>query len=241
MSAVASAVDAVVVGAVDVGEASRIVRFLAADRGRFSAAAPGARASRKRFGGLLEIGNRLTIELAHGRGELPRISVADRVSGPRKARATLGGIALLAYGCELVSGLAPEGGPAERHFGLLLAWLERLEGPTLPLGLARQALEAKALTVSGLAPVLTRCAACGDPPDEPMVFDFVAGGAQHGRCGGGRPVSLDVLRRWEVARRTPLAEIDDTPAIGSEWLFSSFAEHQLGRALRSRVLLEDVG
>lgn len=230
-----------VVGTFDLGEADRIVRTLSAERGRMSVLARGARSSRKRFAGLFEPGNRVLLELRRGRGDLPLVTGADLVQAPRRARADLDRLALLAYGCELCAALAPEQHPAAQLYKLLTVWLDLLEGDDAPGVASRLALEAKALTFAGVAPSLVRCAVCGEPLDAPAVFDAESGGGLHARCGGGRPVRPEDLRLLEALRRTPLA---DTPGVEAPpavtWLLSDFARHQLGHDLRSRRLLEDL-
>lgn len=234
----------VVVGTFDTGESDRIVRTLSGRRGRISAIARRARASKKRFAGHFEVGNRLRLELRRGRGDLAVIVDADLLSTPTAARADIDRLALLAYGCELCAALAPEEHEAERLARLLEVWIELLEGEGTPSTASRLALEAKALTFAGLAPALVRCAACGDPLEAPVVFDPEAGGALHGRCGGGRPASPRGLLWLEALRRTPLSatpDLDVPPdAPVDRWLLSDFARHHLGRDLRSRRLLEDL-
>jgi len=230
--------EAVVIGTVDLGEADRIARLLSPDQGRWSVMVRRARASRKRFAGLLQTGNQVVLHTHRGRGQLPVLSSGDLARGPRRARADLDRIALLAYGCELCAALAPEHHPAHRLYRLLVTWLDLLEGEALPGEASRMALEAKALTFAGLTPALVRCARCGGPVEDPMVFDPEAGGALHSRCGGGRAVSTHQLLTLEALRRTPLAATPSAQAPPVRWLLSDFTQHQLGRPLRSRGLLE---
>lgn len=236
------ALDGVVVGLVDLGEADRIVRLLTADTGRTSVLARGARGSRRRYAGAFELGARVRVQLGRGRGALPSVADADVLEAPDVARAEVERIALLGYGCELCAALAPEDAPAPKHHGLLAAWLDLLEGPVRPGTASRAALEAKALTFSGLAPALVVCARCGGGIEDPAVFDPESGGALHARCGGGRTLGAVALRELDVLRRTPLADTAARPAPAAPaWLLSDFAQHQLGRALRSRALLEALG
>lgn len=233
----------VIVGAVDVGEADRIVRTLSAQRGRSSVVARNARSSRRRFAGMFELGNRVQIRRSSRRGGLDVVSDADLVSAPRRARAELDRIALLAYGVELCAALSPEEHPSPKLARLLEVWLDALEAEHAPAGAGRVALEAKALTFAGLAPALTRCAACGDGLEPPLVFDAEQGGALHARCGGGRPVEIQRLRWYEALRRAPLADsitLRAPEGTRADWLLSDFARHQVGRDLKSRRLLEEL-
>lgn len=231
--------DAVVVGATDLGESDRLVRLLTPDLGRLSVVARRARASKRRFGGVLDPGTRLTVQVSRRRSGLPVLDQADRRGGPDVARTDYDRIALLGYGCELCAGLAPEEARAAKLFRLLEVWLELLEGPVRPGQAARLALEAKALTFAGLTPALAHCAACGAPIDDPATFDAEGGGAHHARCGAGASIGAAQLVELEALRRTPLAEVvSHRLSLDRPWLLSDAVQHQLGRQLASRALLE---
>ena len=231
--------DAYVVGQLDLGDSDRVWRLLDPHEGRVSVVARAARKSQRRFAGI-ELGTRVRVERGRGTGSLVSVVSAERVAGPVRARTSFQRIALLGYGCEICAALAPEGGAAERLFLLLEAWLALLEGDADPSTASRFALEGKALTFAGLAPALSACAVCGAAISDPAVFDHEAGGAQHARCGGGRPVPATDLVQLDVLRRTPLADTPgmSVPASVGAWLLSDFAQHQLSRALKSRALLE---
>lgn len=237
-----AAVEGVVVGSVDLGEDDRIVRLLSPTEGRVSVLVRHARSSRKRFAGVTELGTQIVAQRGRSRGSLVPLADAERLGGPDRARTELDRIALLAYGCEVVAALAPEGAPADKLYGLLLAWLAALEGDPCPDEAARIALEAKALTFAGLTPALVRCAVCGGRLEDPAVFDPEAGGALHARCGGGRPVSAAQMMAFEAWRRVPTVEVIGQPvAPAAQWLLSDFVQHQLGRALTSRAWLSAIG
>ena len=232
---------AIVVGSVDVGESNRIVKLLTPHRGRLDAFARGARGSKKRYGAALEPGTRLVVDLQRGRGDLPALEVASIEAIPARPRDDLARLAALAYGCELCAALAPEDGPAEKLFGLLCTWLDRLEADAAPNGAARVALEAKAMTFAGLAPQMERCPRCGLPLADPAVADPGAGGIVHAHSGAGRAVPMAGVAAVEALRRTPLAQIGAQPApAGCAWVLSDFAEWHLGHAIKSRGLLVDV-
>lgn len=234
----------IVVGTVDVGEAHRIVRLLTAERGRVAIMARGARASSKRFAGLLEVGTSLEVSIGRGRGGLPLLKAADRLGGPKRARRDLDRLALLAYGCELCDALCAEDEPAPKLHGLLAHWNELLEEDAQPGPSARLALEAKALTFAGLAPALVRCARCGGALEDPAVYDALGGGGRHGRCGGGIPCRAEDLAELERLRRTPLRQVvAEGQGSGSgplQWALARTVEAHIGRGLRSLGLLVDL-
>lgn len=230
----------VVVGAVDYGEADRIVRLLCAEQGRTACMVHRARGGKGRHAGL-DVGARVRVELRQGRGGLPSLRHVEVDAVPRQARKDIERLALLAYGCEICAGLAPEHHEATKLYRLLTTWLDLLEGEGTPGVCSRLALEAKALTFAGLAPALLACTRCGLPSEGPMTFDADAGGAQHQHCGAGTGVELRALEALEMLRRTPLADTADLPELpGVRWLLSDFVRHQMGRQLKSRALLEDL-
>ncbi len=237
-----ASLEGVVVGGVDVGDHHRIARFLTAEHGRVDLMVYGARSSRGRWVGLLEVGTQLRVERRRSRGDLDVAAAAERIAAPRRARGELERIALLGYGCELCAALAPTDHSAHKLTRLLVTWLALLEGEATPGDASRVALEAKALTFAGLAPALVRCAVCGDPLDGAPMFSAEAGGAVHPRCGGGEPVPLEALIAAEHLRRTPLAATPPLPSPpGPRFLLAEFVEHQLGRALKSRAVLASLG
>ena len=230
----------VVVATHDVGESHRIVRLLTPDRGRVSLLARGARASTRRFAGVLEIGNVIQAQSTPGRGDLATMTEADRIHGPRRARRDLDRLAYLAYGCELCGSLAMEEQGNEKLFQLLEVWLELLEGEASPGIASRVALEGKALTFAGFPPQLRRCVACGEPLDEPLVFDARSGGAAHARCGGGAVGALLDTEQIEVLRRTPLHLTLATPAPNQRSWLTRYVGELIGRPLQAATLVQEL-
>jgi DNA repair protein RecO len=230
----------------DYRDRDRIVRLLTPVHGRISALARGSRGSTKRYGGALDLGNRIEAELRPGRGELWHLNGAHLEEGRLGVRVDLERMGLLAYLTEVNHALAREAHPEPKLFGLLetaLALLDHADAP--PKGLFRLAHEAKALTFAGLAPVLDRCLDCdegldGGAPDRPLVILPAAGGAFHREChpGGGKPVNATFLMAVEAARRTPLRDLLDAELPpGPAWVLSEAVEAHLGRGLKTRSVL----
>lgn len=236
-----SPVVCVVVGHTDLGDSDRVLRLLSAEYGRVSVVARRARDPRARIAPLTGEGTRVRATWRSSKGELGVLKAMELVSAPVVARAELGRLALLLYGCELIGGLSGEAVPNDRLAGLLNAWLDRLEQPVPPGGAARVALEAKALTFAGLAPALTHCAVCGGELLEDICFDAEQGGACHLGCGQGPRVAARLLALAEGLRRTPLAQIGAEPLpFELRGCLSAFCQHQLGRALRSLALVQEL-
>ncbi len=233
---------AIVVGLVDFGEADRVVRLLSPDHGLVAALARRARSSRRRFGGALDLGNKVEAALRPGRGELWHLDAARLLDGRLHAHGDVERLGLLAYTAEVAGALARPHHPEPRLFGLLDVAGVLLDSVTAPPSpLFRMAFEAKALTFAGLRPALDRCAGCGRPFDagEERAFAPWAGGAVHPACqAGATPVPPGWTEAVEAARRTPLRElVDAAPPPGPRWLLADAIEAHLGRALRSRRVL----
>ncbi|HSN92364.1 MAG TPA: DNA repair protein RecO [Anaeromyxobacteraceae bacterium] len=243
---------AVVLRAVDYGEADRVVLLLSRERGKVSAFARGARASRRRFGGALEPFTLLAAEARERRGaELLGLETVSVVRAFGGIRGDLARIACAAYAAELSRELVRDHEPHPDLFDLLVAYLSALDsGPARPAAL--RAFELGALRAAGFMPRLDACARCGAGlPDAPVRFDAEPGGALCPGCAaaaGPRSVSLSpgTLRALRGLQEGGLAAAETEPLLppagreGREAL-AHFVEHVLGRRLRSRAFLDEVG
>lgn len=238
------ALDAIVVGSVDTGEADRVVRLLTPGQGRVHALARRARAPRPRFGGVLDLGNQLQVKVAPGRDGLWHLHEATLQDGRLHAREDLDRLALLAYACELCGALAAVGQAEPRLYGLLETAAVLLDALTGPPGPAfRAGLEGKALTFAGVLPRLDACVVCGEAPgDGPLGVAPARGGLVHGGCGPAPfAVSPAFLAALEAARRRPLRDSVDAPLPpGPAGLLAACAEAALDHPLRSRAVLDSL-
>jgi DNA repair protein RecO (recombination protein O) len=236
-----SKVEAIVIGGLDYGESDRIVHILSPEHGRISLMARRLRSRKKRHGGILELGNRVSLDLREGRGRLATLDQAQLRDGRVHIRGDLDRIALLAYGIEICGALAREHHPEPRLFGLLETMALILDAlDQAPRSAFRLGLEAKALTFAGLAPVLSRCARCEGPLAPQMGWSHSAGGAVHLDCEASeRDVESAWLEDVESARRSPLKDLVDLDVKpGPAWLLSETIAAHVGRELRSRSVLQ---
>ncbi len=114
----------IILSTLNFGESDRIVSIFTLEHGQIRAIAKGARASRKRFGGLLEPPNRLDLMISMKEEGLSRIEKVERAAFHSELRNSLESMALALYVCELVRSVTPEGHPFPRLFRLLSALLE---------------------------------------------------------------------------------------------------------------------
>jgi len=244
----------VVLHTVDYGESDRVVALLTAERGKVSAFARGARASRRRFGGALEPFTLLTAEARERRGtDLLSLDSVAVVSGFGGIRTDLARIACAGYACDLARELVREAEPHPALFELLVDYLGRLAAaPARPSAL--RAYELGALGAVGLMPRLSSCARCGTKlpvSTTRLPFDPAEGGAICQPCAGTagpavlrvEAATLEALAQLQaggldVAEGEPLRAAGGTEA---REMLSRFLEYHLGKRLASRRFLDEVG
>jgi len=236
---------------VDTGEADRVVTLLTRERGKVSAFARAARASRRRFGGSLEPFTLVAAEVRERPGaELLGLESVSPLRAFGGIRGDLARIACAGYAAELARELVRDEEPHDDLFELLVAYLAALDaGPARPPAL--RAYELGALRAAGFMPRLDACARCGGPLGAGARFDPGHGGALCEGCArfaapgavALAPESLAALVRLqdgglEAAAAEPLA-----PPAGRETrdALTRFVEHVLGHRLKSRGFLDEIG
>jgi DNA repair protein RecO (recombination protein O) len=208
---------ALILRSVDVGESDRILHLLVPEHGRVAAIAKGARRSRKRFAGTLDLFNHLRISLHRKRGPaLARLEQAVLVRHYAPLRCDAARFALGCYLLELLDRLAPEGGArrdTERLFRFALDSLEAI-AEHRPDTALRTILELRALDALGLRPELRRCVGCGTQleNDRSVGFHVADGGPVCGACGARRTgvlsVHLGTLRALDRALALDASRLD---------------------------------
>ena len=232
--------EALVLRAVDFGESDRIVHLLTPAAGRLPAIAKGARRSKRRFPGTLDLMNRLAVQIERRRpAALARLEGARLLHTYEAVRGDAVRFALGCYLLELLDRLAPEGGAA--------ADLGRL------FRFALEALELRALAALGLRPELLRCVRCGKPVEAPaavIAFAIAEGGPVCAACaaasplGAALPVHLGTLRALDRALAFPLTHVGRIALGGAALdeaarLVTRFLGFHVGVELQSRRILDE--
>jgi DNA repair protein RecO (recombination protein O) len=236
--------EAIVLSSVDFGEADRVVTLFTRGRGRLTAFAAGARKSKKRFAGALELGTHLKVQLVERGGDTCRMDSADIVESFFALRDDLPRISRAMYCLELCRELTRDHEPHVPLFECLVAYLGELDarraGPTSLIK-----FELDALMMTGFQPRFAPCAICGGPTGDRPRFDPDAGGVTCDSCAhrspAGLPVSAEVvnaLAKLQGGERTPLS-----PEIRARCreLLNVFIAHHLGRRLKSVDFMHQVG
>lgn len=245
--------EALILRSVDFGESDRVLHLLVPELGRITAIAKGARRSVKRFGGTLDLFNRLRVQIALKRpGLMSRLDRARLVHSYSALRTHPARFAMGCYLLELLDRVAPEGGTERdmrRLFGFALSALSMLS-ERIPDERLRIILELRALDAAGLRPELRRCVRCGRElraGAAPLDFHVPEGGPVCERCEGGREgtllVHLGTLRALEQALHLELERLDRlvlSPQALEEArrLVGRFQRFHVGVELRSEPFLE---
>jgi DNA repair protein RecO (recombination protein O) len=244
---------AIVLHTVDTGEADRVVTLLSRERGKVAAYARGARASRRRFGGALEPFTLVAAEVRErSASELLGLESVTPLESFGGIRVDLARIACAGYAAELARELVSDHEPHEDLFDLLAAYLAALAaGPARPAAL--RAFELGALRAAGLSPRLDACARCGGrlAAGGPARFDPGQGGILCPSCAPFAAPGAPSLSPGTAAALVHLAEgglaaaqaATLAPPAGREVkdALTAFVEHHLGRRLKARRFLDELG
>lgn len=211
---------AILLRAVDYGEADRVLTLFGRTTGAVGAIARGARKSQKRFAGLglCSVGD---VELRErGSAELLTLERFDHKLSFMKLGGDVVRMGHAAYVAELVAKLCAPRQPEPRLFDFLLAFLERLDAQG-PSESRLRVFELGLLDLLGFAPALASCATCGrtdlstgDAIDVRWVPDQ-GGVVCRGCAARGRPMRPVVRLALLDLARTALADADGT-ALGPD-------------------------
>ena len=197
--------EAVVLRQMPLGEADRILTLFTPERGKLRAVAKGIRRPKSRFGGHLELLNRVSVSLAEGRN-LDVLTDAQAVQSFRGLRDDLQGLSRAMYVAELVDRFSIERSPSTQVYRLLVEALTRLEQGRQQ-GLLLRYFEMGLLDRSGYKPELHLCVECRltlEPADH--YFSSAKGGVLCPECRIGSddvllPISLNGMKVLRLLQR----------------------------------------
>jgi DNA repair protein RecO (recombination protein O) len=197
VSAPAEQDDALVLRSTAYGEADRIVTLLTRRHGKLSAVARAARKSKRRFAGSLEGFALVSVELVLGSGELARLQSARVVRAFPAILRELERMNVAGALLRLARELIPERADDPQLFEELVSMLEALERSDVPPALYQLAFQVRLLALTGFAPLLAACGACGrvPPAGKAAEFDPLRGCVVCQRCGGAGHRMRGVVRQ----------------------------------------------
>lgn len=251
--------------AVDFGESDRIAHLLTPATSRLTVIAKGAKRSKRRFPGTLDLFNLLDVRVERRRANtMGRLEQAKLVDAFDLLRTRPARFALACYLAELVDRLAPEGagGADARELYAVVLGAFRVVAARAPDARLRALLELRVLAALGLRPELRCCVRCGREidvgalaaPAAAIPFHVAEGGPLCRTCTTGPraldhagvvAVHLGTLRALEQGLRLPLDRLDRL-ALGAQALaeaqalLSRFLRFHVGFEIRSERFLDTV-
>lgn len=241
---------ALVLRTFDQGESDRVVQLYTESLGRVGAIAKGARRSKRRFPGTLEILSVVDVRLVDPpRAQLARLEGAKLVRAFEGIPASLARYAIACQFLELLNRATSERQAQPELFHFALGVLDVLDGET-PDELLALLVLAKTLARIGYRPQLVRCALCGaDLPSDGTRVAFVPahGGAVCRSCAGPDEARIParLLRALEAGLRQPLRSrgelgLNDAEVELAQRLVERFFRFHIGFELRSEAFLRQV-
>ncbi|RIL06962.1 MAG: DNA repair protein RecO [Proteobacteria bacterium] len=252
---------ALVLRVVDFGESDRIAHLLTPVTSRLTVIAKGAKRSKRRFPGTLDLFHLLDVRIERRRPtSMARLEQARLLDAWTPLRRHPARFALACYLAELVDRLATEGTGGREARDLFAAVLGALRAAASrePTPRMRALLELRVLAAIGLEPELRRCVRCGRDADASgaaagesakVAFHVAEGGPLCVGCTAvGDPcmtLHRGTLRALEQGLRLPFDRIDRL-ALGAEptaearALLARFLRFHVGFELRSERFLDSL-
>jgi len=241
---------ALVLRTFDQGESDRVVHLYTEALGRVAAIAKGARRSKRRFPGTLEILSLVDLRLVDPpRAQLARLEGAKLVRAFEGIPANLGRYAIACQFLELLNRATPDRQPQPELFQFACGVLDVIDGET-PDPLLALLVLAKTLARIGYRPQLVRCALCGaDLPSDGGWVGFIPahGGAVCRSCAGPEEARIPalLLRALEAGLRQPLRSrgelgFNEREVDLAGRLVERFFRFHIGFELRSEAFVRQV-
>ena len=219
------------------GDADWIVHFFCRERGRLSGMAKSARSSRKRFAGALEPGSVVDVRFSERRGsQLVRLEEAQVVFPIIGVLRSLERIEEVSNTLRIALAFLQEREANPAKFDLLVERIIRL-GESDPDPFEGAAFRLKWLALSGYAPVISVCAACGRTAGGNSAmwrFNFDRGGFVCTSCGLGAPDALrlsDAAMNGLISLAQERAPEDESHSAAAGAVLNGYIDHVLGRPL----------
>ncbi|HUU01635.1 MAG TPA: DNA repair protein RecO [Myxococcota bacterium] len=236
-----SRAEAIVLNRSALGESDWIVTLLSRDHGKFRAVAPGARRSKRRFAGCLELFSLIDARFVEKANGLHRLEEAVLLDSHEPITKDLVSIAHAGYAVELAGAFLGEADEAAGFFDLLTGTLTRLKAGPLSAKEIRS-YELGILGLAGFAPRFSSCLGCGTHQAIKWVFDHVQGALFCVDCATGRqlqeisPAVLGLLNALQTGRE-PDQTIDAQSMATARGLLAGIIDSHTSRPLKAREFL----
>ncbi|OGQ57793.1 MAG: DNA repair protein RecO [Deltaproteobacteria bacterium RIFCSPLOWO2_02_FULL_53_8] len=232
----------------DYSESDLILTFYTEEFGKIKGIAKGARRSRRRFVGTLDVPSHIRgVFHRNDKSDLVRVEAATLAQGFSGLKSDILRYANACCLLELVSEATREGQASPAIYGLLLEFLNIMESAGHEPAL-RCFFEIKLLALAGFQPHLDGCVLCRSAFDPASVqriyFSSERGGTVCARCSGGlgMPISLGTARTLSNAARSDVNKLSRLKSgngmvAESETLLDDFIRHHIGKELKTKRFL----
>ena len=224
--------EAIVLKKSDYSESDLIVTLLTRSHGKVAAIAKGAKRSKRRFVGGIDIITLVDALLYRNRAmELARVETVKPIDTYGEIKADIERLGYASYMVELTGEFAPMEEPNEALFDHLKGFLNMLKDADTMESVARF-FEIRLLRLAGLMPHLEGCIACSKGAmDETLWFSLERGGLLCGRCsrGGGIELSVGTVKTLLMALRL---SIDKLHVLATGELFKKEARKLLYECIK---------
>ncbi len=216
----------------DYAETDRIITLLTPGHGKLSLLAKAARRATSRFGGALDLANRLQVVYYVRRKGLHLLREASLVESSPGLREDLDRLDAALWGLALADRVLPAESPDWASYARVRSYVSSLAGGLDP-SLGRVAFSLQLLVAAGHRPRLEGCLACGK--GEELTWHPERGGLLCRQCGGGGAdvppkvwKSMSALTRFPLTRAGRL-RLDASTLSHIMGLVEGFWGHQLQR------------
>jgi len=227
--------EAIVLRTYKLGESDLICVLLTRDAGKVRAVAKGVRKTTSRLGARMEVLDHVDVQLARGRSDLMTVRQVSALGAARSIREDYTRLSAALVVVEVADLATIEHLEDPEFFELVRRALVALETAAAP-HVAASAFLLKVLVHDGAAPVLDRCASCGEETAL-VAFDMTEGGLLCAGCRRGRAVSPEavmLLRRMLLGGLAGVLADPSPPAAGEVGAIAVEAmEAHLGRRLKA--------
>jgi DNA repair protein RecO (recombination protein O) len=240
---------AVLLKRIDYGDNDLIVTLLMPKVGKLTVIAKSAKKSKKRFPGILELFNQLSVVYSQNqRGKLPLLKEAALQDAFINIRADIDKTAHASYWVELINLWLEEGHPQDAFYYLLYEVLTALDRDEVSYQILNIYFQIKFLNLAGLQPRLTSCCQCQVQTDclpfEKVMVSIKAGGIVCCDCSrsdaSNRKFALSkgTLKQliWIADRRLPAAKrvrFSITALKETRDFLEAFVPYHVGRVPKS--------
>jgi len=245
---------AIMLRTIQYGDYDSIVTFFALEYGKVSLIAKGARKSRKRFAGVLELFSELNVTWTQGRNRgLPFLQEAVVVCPFEHLRTNISRTAYASYWCELVYRWMQQGQKQPAVYQLLEHVLNALNAGNISEEVLHVAFQLHFMQMNGFGPTLDRCIGCQRPldqfPEAGVSFKVKQGGISCTACGpckpGELPISKGTVKHLHWVLNTPLINLHrirfSKQAVRESCrLLEAFIPCHLGQETKSLKLLKEL-